>query len=345
MNATTRETTAPVDRRAPARWSRVLRSRGWLKLIRLLAVLFMISVLTFLSLQLLPGDPARVILGDQANDPATLAAMRHELGLDQGILARYLDWIGGALSGDLGSSYVTKETVSSMISSRLPITLELVILSQLIALVLAIPAGIVAAINKGRGADHAIGLWVFGVLSTPNFVIGVILIWIFAVTLGWLPANGYQPWSEGVGAHLGSVILASISLAAAPFALYQRVLRADYAETLGRDFIDVARAKGISPLRIVFRHAIRPSILGLLTVTGLTVGVLIGSTVVVENLFGLPGLGAGLVSAVQNRDYIVVQGMTLVIACSFVLINTLVDFLYGVVDPRLRGATAGNREG
>jgi peptide/nickel transport system permease protein len=179
-------------------------------------------------------------------------------------------------------------------------------------------------------------LWVFTVLSTPNFVVGFVLIWVFAVQLGLYPANGYVPVSAGIGQHLGSLLLPSLTLAAAPFALYQRVLRADLVETYGQEFMQVARAKGISPLRAAMRHAFRPSLLNLTTSVGVTVGVLIGSDVIVETLFSLPGLGAELAHSVSARDYAEVQGLVLVIAAAFVLINAAVDLIYGLIDPRLR---------
>lgn len=316
-------------------WVRVL-----LRVVRLLAILLIVASLCFLSMQLLPGDPARQILGPTNASPEAVVELRHQLGLDQPLGARFADWAGGVLRGDLGASYRTGQSVTDIIAERVPVTVELVVFSQLIAIVLAVPAAIAAATRRRTGVDRGISLWVFTTLSMPNFVIGVLLIWVLSVSLGWLPSNGYTPWNEDPGRHLSSMIMPSIALAAAPFALYQRVLRADLVETLGRDFMAVARAKGVSPARIIVRHALRPSLIGLSTSVGVTVGTLIGSTVVVESLFGLPGLGAELVSAVQGRDYVEVQGIVLVIAVAFVLINRLVDVLYGVLDPRLRSTRA-----
>ncbi|MFI0367058.1 ABC transporter permease [Actinomadura sp. 1N219] len=310
-------------------------ARAVLRVVRLVAILLIVASLCFLSMQLLPGDPARQILGPTNATPEAVAELRHQLGLDRPLGARFADWVGGVLQGDLGSSYRTGQSVTDIIAERVPVTVELVVFSQLIALALAVPAAIAAATRRRTGVDRGISLWVFTTLSMPNFVIGVLLIWVLSVSLGWLPSNGYTPWSEDPARHLASMIMPSIALAAAPFALYQRVLRADLVETLSRDFMAVARAKGVSPARIIVRHALRPSLLGLSTSVGVTVGTLIGSTVVVESLFGLPGLGAELVSAVQGRDYVEVQGIVLVIAVAFVLINRLVDVLYGVLDPRL----------
>ncbi|UUW90778.1 ABC transporter permease [Pimelobacter simplex] len=314
--------------------------RVGLKVLRLLAVLLVVSTLCFFSLALLPGDPARLMLGDSAT-PEAVATLRSQLGLDLPTLERFGHWIGGVLQGDLGESYRTGQSVTEILGERAPVTVELILLSQIIALGLAVPAAIVAAHRRRTGTDRALSLWVFTALSTPDFVVGVVLIWILSVHLGWFPANGYAPWSDGVGPHLSSLIMPAIALAGTSFALYQRVLRADLVETLRQDYIEVARAKGLSLTRITFRHALRPSLLGLSTQIGVTVGMLIGSTVVVESLFGLPGIGDELAGAVTARDYVEVQGLVLVIATSFVLVNALVDVLYPVIDPRLASSRRG----
>ncbi|MEY9988372.1 peptide/nickel transport system permease protein [Streptomyces sp. V4I8] len=311
-----------------------------LRLLRLAGVLFVVSVLCFLSLSLLPGDPARTILGVAGSSPEAVRSLRHELGLDQPLLSRFFTWLGHALTGDLGRSYVSGQPVSEVIAQRAPVTLELILLSQLIALVCAIPSAVVAAVKRGSPIDRGISLWVFGVLSTPSFVIGFILIYVFAVQLGIYPASGYNPLSTGLGNHLGSLLLPSLALAAAPFALYQRVLRADLVKTYGQEFMSVARAKGISPARAAVRHAMRPSMLGLTTSVGVTIGTLIGADVIVESMFSLPGLGAELAHAVSGRDYVEVQGIVLAITTAFVLVNALVDLLYALIDPRLRTSPA-----
>lgn len=311
-----------------------------LKVLRLLAVLLVVSTLCFFSLALLPGDPARLMLGDAATADA-VATLRAQLGLDLPTLERFGHWIGGVLQGDLGESYRTGQSVTEILGERAPVTVELIIFSQVIALGLAVPAAIIAAHRRRTGTDRALSLWVFTALSTPDFVVGVVLIWILSVHLGWFPANGYAPWSDGVGPHLSSLVMPAIALAGTSFALYQRVLRADLVETLRQDYIEVARAKGLSLTRITFRHALRPSLLGLSTQIGVTVGMLIGSTVVVESLFGLPGIGDELAGAVTARDYVEVQGLVLVIATCFVLVNALVDVLYPVIDPRLASSRRG----
>jgi peptide/nickel transport system permease protein len=306
-----------------------------LRVVRLLAVLLVVSALCFLSLSLLPGDPAQAILGESGS-PDAIAALQHQLGLDQPLVVRYVTWLGNVLHGNLGASYFSNQPVSQIIAYRAPITLELIALSQIIALVVAVPLAVVAAAKRGSAVDRGLSLGVFTVLSTPNFVAGFLLIWIFAVKLGWFPANGYVPWSQGVLPHLGSMFLPALALAAAPFALYQRVLRADLVETYDQEFMHVARAKGVSPVRAAFHHAMRPSMLGLTTALGVTIGTLIGADVIIESLFSIPGIGAELAHAVSGRDYIEVQGLVLVITTTFVLVNALVDVIYVLIDPRLK---------
>lgn len=315
-----------------------------LRLLRLVAVLLVVSALCFLSLNLLPGDPARAILGESGT-PESVAALQQELGLDVPMGERYITWLGGILQGDFGRSYANRLPVADIILQRAPVTIELILLSQLIALAVAIPLATVAAVKRGTAVDRGISSLVFLAVSVPSFVLAFVLIWVFAIKLGLYPANGFIPISAGLGQNLGSLLLPSLALAAGPAALYQRVLRADLAETYGQEFMNVARAKGVSPLRMAVRHAFRPSLLGLTTSLGVVVGVLIGSSVIIENLFSLPGLGSILATSVSGRDYVVVQGVVLVAATAFVLINAAVDLVYGLIDPRLRKARVTRRAG
>lgn len=315
-----------------------------LRLLRLVAVLLVVSALCFLSLNLLPGDPARAILGESGT-PESVAALQQELGLNAPIGERYITWLGGILQGDFGRSYANRLPVADIILQRAPVTIELILLSQLIALAVAIPLATVAAVKRGTAVDRGISSLVFLAVSVPSFVLAFVLIWVFAIKLGLYPANGFIPISAGLGQNLGSLLLPSLALAAGPAALYQRVLRADLAETYGQEFMNVARAKGVSPLRMAVRHAFRPSLLGLTTSLGVVVGVLIGSSVIIENLFSLPGLGSILATSVSGRDYVVVQGVVLVAATAFVLINAAVDLVYGLIDPRLRKARVTRRAG
>jgi peptide/nickel transport system permease protein len=311
-----------------------------LKLARLIGVLFCVAVLCFFSLNLLPGSPAQAILGVAGSSPHAVAALNHKLGVDQPLFHRFVTWIGNVAHGDFGNSYQSGESVSHIIGKTAPLSLELILLSQIVALALAIPTALIAAARRGTFADHSIGAGALGVLSTPNFVVGFVLIWIFAVGAGLLPASGYAPLSEGLGPHLESLVLPVICLAAAPFGLYQRILRADLVGTYDAEFMSVARAKGVSPRRRALHHALRPSLLGLTTSVGAMVGTLIGGVVIVETLFGLPGIGAQLTQAVSNRDYVEVQGIVLVMATFFVVVNTIVDLSYVFIDPRLRSIRA-----
>ena len=311
-----------------------------LKLVRLVGVLLVVAVLCFLSLSLLPGSPAQAILGVAGSSPKAVAALNHQLGVDQPLPHRFVTWIGNVLHGDLGNSYTSGESVTHIIGQTAPLTLELILLSQFVALLFAIPTALVAAARRGSLVDHGLGAAALTVLSTPNFVIGFVLIWIFAVGAGLLPASGYAKVSEGLGAHLESMVLPVICLAAAPFGLYQRILRADLVGTYDSEFMSVARAKGVSSTRRALRHALRPSLLGLTTSVGAMIGTLIGATVIVETLFGLPGLGAQLSQAVNNRDYVEVQGIVLVMATFFVVVVTIIDLSYVLIDPRLRTVKA-----
>lgn len=305
------------------------------QLLTLLVILLAATALTFFITNVLPGDAAVAILGDSAT-PADIASLRTELGLDRNIVVRYVDWLSHALRGDLGKSYRTRENISTMIADRLPVTLELILLTQLIALVFAVPAGILAAYRSRTKVDSALATVSIGLLSTPAFVKGILLIYLMSVLLGWFPASGYKSLSDGLGANLHSLALPAMTLALAEFPVYMRLLRADMISTLQQDYILVARAKGLSVREILLGHALRPSSLSLVTVVGINLGRLVGGAVVIETLFALPGIGQMLVNAVYQHDQFVIQGVVLVIATGFVLINLLVDLMYAVIDPRVR---------
>jgi len=301
----------------------------------LLVILLAATALTFFITNVLPGDAAVAILGDNAT-PADIASLRTELGLDRNIVVRYADWLSHALRGDLGKSYRTRENISTMIGDRLPVTLELILLTQLIALAFAVPAGILAAYRSRTKIDSALATVSIGLLSTPAFVKGILLIYLMSVLLGWFPASGFKSLSDGLGANLHSLALPAMTLALAEFPVYMRLLRADMISTLQQDYILVARAKGLSVREILLGHALRPSSLSLVTVVGINLGRLVGGAVIIETLFALPGIGQMLVNAVYQHDQFVIQGVVLVIATGFVLINLLVDLMYALIDPRVR---------
>lgn len=305
---------------------------------QLVFVLLVVTALAFWMITLLPGDPALQILG-YGGDEAALAQVRADLGLDDPFWQRYADWLGGALTGDLGTSYISSIPVSESLLARLPVTIELLVLSQVISLGLAVPAGMAAARRAGGLLDRTLTTVSFGLLSTPVFVSGVVLIMVFAVQWPLLPATGYTPFSADPVENLRSMLLPGVTLAAGQLAVYARLLRSDLIATLQEDYITLARARGLSPRRILWRHALRPSAISLVTVVGLNLGALIGGAVIIETLFGLPGVGRLIVEAIFSRDYLVVQGGVLVVAVGYVLVNFAIDLVYGALDPRIRHAT------
>jgi len=307
------------------------------KLARLVPVLLAVSILSFLLLNLLPGDPATVILGPSAT-PAGVAQLRHQLGLDQPIVVRYWHWLGHAVTGNLGRSYITGQPVLDAIRQRLPVTVELILLSQLLALALAVPLGVLAGRRPGSLLDRISTGAAFGFLAVPNFMLGLVLVYLFADHFHLFPASGFVPLTKNPVQNLRSVVLPVLTLAMAEVAAYLRLLRSDVIATLQEDYIAMARAKGLSDRRVLVRHALRPSLFSLVTVAGLNLGRLIGGTFIVEIIFQQAGIGLLGVLSVYSRDYVVVQGTVLVVAVAYVVANFLVDLAYTLIDPRVRHA-------
>src|SRR5215216_5062252 len=305
------------------------------RLLYLVPVLIAVSLLTFSIASLLPGDLAYTILGDQAT-PEKVAALRHDMGLDQPIYIRYFGWLGGVLQGDLGRSFRTGQTVLHAVTERLPISLELMVLAQVIALSIGVPLAIICAARSGGPFDRFMTGTAFGMLSVPTFLSAILLIYFFAVELRWLPATGYVPFAEDPLANLRFMVLPSLTLALAEWPGIMRVLRSDMIATLQEDFIALAKAKGLTPARILFVHALKPSSLTLVTILGINIGRLIGGALIVETIFALPGIGRLLVGAIYTRDLIILQGVVLLVAAGFVIMNFIVDLLYAVLDPRIR---------
>src|SRR5712664_273253 len=309
------------------------------RLLYLVPVLVAVSLLTFLIASLLPGDLAYVILGDQAT-PEKVAALRHDMGLDEPIWWRYLSWLGNVLQGDFGRSFRTGQTVLQAVTERLPVSLELMVLAELGALAIGIPLAIACAVRSGSAFDRFMTGSAFGMLSVPAFLSAILLIYLFAVELRWLPATGYVPFEEDPIGNLRSFLLPALTLALGEWPVLMRVLRSDMIATLQEDYIAMARAKGLKPSRILLVHALKPSSLTLVTVTGINIGRLIGGAVLVESIFALPGIGRLLVGAIYARDFIILQGVVLFVAVGFVLLNFAVDMLYAVLDPRIRHGRA-----
>jgi peptide/nickel transport system permease protein len=276
-----------------------------------------------------------VILGDQAT-PDKVAALRHDMGLDQPIWWRYLGWLGHVLEGDFGRSFRTGQTVLQAVAERLPVSFELMLLAELAALAIGIPLAIACAVRAGSAFDRFMTGSAFGMLSVPAFLAAILLIYLFAVDLRWLPATGYIPFSEDPLGNLRCFVLPALTLALGEWPVLMRVLRSDMISTLQEDYIAMARAKGLKPSRILLVHALKPSSLTLVTVTGINIGRLMGGTVIVESVFALPGIGRLLLGAIYTRDLIILQGVVLCVACGYVLMNFIVDMLYAVLDPRIR---------
>lgn len=287
---------------------------------------------------LLPGDPAVMILGAGGVSPEAIAQLRLELGLDRPLVIRYFDWLGSALSGDLGRSPMTGQSVTDAILSRLPVTIQLGMMAIVIALVLAIPLAMVSAYFAGSRLDRSISGVGFALMSVPGFMMAIFLILIFAVGLGWFPATGWIPLSVSPSANLRSAILPAMALAMIELALYMRLLRTDLIDTLQQDYITLARAKGLPNWLILTRHALRPSSFSLMTVVGLQLGGVISGAIIVEEIFALPGVGRLLYQSILQRDLLMVQGIVLFIATAYVLVNFLVDLCYSLLDPRVRYA-------
>jgi len=294
-----------------------------LSLITLLGV----SVLIFLMLRVLPGDPARVLAGLNASEEQ-VARLREQLGLDQGLLAQYWTFLTGVVTGDLGTSARTSRPVSSEIAVRLPATLILAVLATVIGSVVGITAGVIAAVRRNSVLDHVISSVAMMGVSMPVYWLGLLLILLFAVTLGWLPA-------AGSGEPL-SIVLPAVTLAAFSTALVSRMTRASMLEVLGQDYIRTAEAKGAPPTTVIIRHGLRNAFIPILTVISLQFGALLGGAVLTETVFGWPGIGRLLVDSIGARDFAVVQGIVLVYAAAFIILNVIVDVLYVVVDPRIR---------
>jgi peptide/nickel transport system permease protein len=311
------------------------------RLLQLIPVLLIVSFLTFLLLNLLPGGTDQVAVTVCTGcSQEEIEAVKADLDLDRPLLVRYVDWLGDALRGDLGRSYINEVDVSQLLSERLPISLQLMLYAQVLSLVIAIPLGVLAAYRANTRLDRALSTSAFGLLSLPNFILGVLLVYLFALQLDWLPATNAPKFSDDPAEHFRSMILPSFTLALGLVAIYMRLLRTDMMATLQEDFIGVAKAKGMPTRHILLRHAFRPSSFSLLTVAGITVGNLIGGTLIVEQIFGLNGLGSLIVFGIFQRDFLVVQGAVVVICVAFVLVNFVIDLLYGFLDPRIRHARA-----
>ena len=305
------------------------------KLIGLVPVIIAVSILTFGLMSLLPGDPALLVTGDSAT-PAAIAAAREELGLNDPVVVRYLEWASNAFTGDLGTSPITKQPVTESISERLPVTFQIMLVTLSMALLVSIPLGVLVAYKSGSLLDRGVTAVSFGLLSIPNFVVAIGLIIIFAVELNMFPATGWVRFTDSPAESLRATVLPAAALAIGNVAVLTRLLRTDMIATLQEDHVVMARSKGIPTRRILFRHALRPSSFSLMTVVGLQIAALLSGTLIIEEIFALPGLGRFLYLSILNRDYVVVQGVVLFLAVLYVFVNFGIDLLYSFLDPRIR---------
>jgi peptide/nickel transport system permease protein len=306
-----------------------------LRVLQIVLVMVGVTLLCFFMLKITPGDPATAMLGVQAS-PQEVERLRHSLGLDRPWTIQLGLWAGNLLRGDLGSSYINKKPVSELILTRLPITLELTFFSMVLASLIAIPTGIISAVRRYSWLDYLLtGFSLFGV-SMPSFWFGILLILVFSLWLGWLPASGYMPWSRGIWPHLRSLILPGAALGLFLTGALARFTRASVIETLVQDYVRTARAKGLSQRQVVIGHALRNALIPTVTVLGIQFGALLGGAVIIETVFAFPGVGTMLLTAVNQRDYPVVMGVTLFVALLYTLTNLLVDIVYTRLNPRIR---------
>jgi peptide/nickel transport system permease protein len=311
------------------------------RVIQLAVVLLCVSFFSFGLVSLAPGDPVVAIVGFAS--PQQLAVVRHQLHFDRPFIVQYWSWLSGFLHGNLGYQYfgpTSVQKVSTALGHALPVSLQLMAYAMILTILIAIPLGVLAAYKSGTWLDRVINLTAFGSIALPDFALALILSYWIGVKLHWLPSQGYVYPTQNFVSHLKHMLLPALSLAVGQTAAYMRLLRSDMISTLQEDFILMAKAKGITNRRILWRHALRPSSLTLLTVAGLNVGALIGGTIVIEIIFQLPGMGLLLFSAIEERQFVMLQSLVAVIAVGYVLVNILIDTLYSILDPRLRHARA-----
>ena len=295
-------------------------------------VLIGITAAAFLLIHFIPGDPAAIFLGARAT-PESVATLRAQLGLDRPLVTQYLDFVGGALTLDFGESITQRVPVAPLIAERVPVTMFLLLYSVLISLVVAVPLAVVSALRRNRPTDHAIRVFSMFTFAMPQFLLGVLLILVFSLKLGVLPSSGY---GQDPVAHFRSLTLPAITVGLYLAPILLRTLRVSMVETLGTEYIEAARARGLGETRIVLKHALRNSMLSTVTILGLNVGFLLSGLVIVENVFALPGLGTELVNAIATRDYPMTQALVLVFGLAVIAVNLLADLAYAVLDPRVR---------
>lgn len=306
-----------------------------INLVRFIVTFLVATVAVFLFMRLIPGDPAQVALGVNAS-PELLEQTRREFGTDRPLVVQYFDWVGGIFVGDFGTSYVTRNDISPMILDRLQVSLILVLSAMLLALLIAIPFGIIAAVRHRNVSGVTISVASQVGIAIPNFLAGILLVMVFAVGLGWLPANGWTPPAQDPVDFLRRLALPVIALASVQGAILTRYVRSAILEVMGEDYLRTARAKGLGKTESLVKHGLRNAAIPVLTVTGVQIAALIIGAVVIERVFVIPGLGSMLIDSVGNRDMLAVQSIVIVLVALTLLLNLIIDVLYTIIDPRIR---------
>jgi len=307
------------------------------RLLSAIPTLILVSLFVFTLQKLLPGDPVLAMAGEE-RDPAVMEYLREKYRLNDPLPLQYIHWVGNVLQGDFGTSLRTEQPVTTLVASKLPVTIELSVLALIIALLIGIPTGVISAVRKGTAVDYGANIVALSGISIPHFWLGLLLIMIFAVKLQWLPASGFVPLSEDVMQNLKTLILPAFVLGAGLSGVLMRHTRSAMLEVLRADYVRTARAKGLFPRTVILKHALRNALMPIVTLTTLLFGELLGGAVLTEQVFSIPGFGKMIVDAVFNRDYAVVQGVVLCVAIGFLLLNLLADVLYRLINPRLRTA-------
>lgn len=305
------------------------------RLLIAIPVLFGISIIAFFMVRLVPGDTVTAMLGTNYNE-AQAEILRQKYGLDQSIFIQYGIWIMSLFKGDLGISSFTNEPVMDLIIGRLPVTLELTIISILFALLIAIPLGTFAALKRNTPVDYGASFFGMFGISVPNFWLGTLMILLFSLHLSWLPSSGFVPISDGVWTNLKTMLMPGIALGTSVGAVTMRMTRSSMLEVLGEEYMKMAKAKGVNRSRLIWKHGLRNALVPVITVLGIQAGYLLGGSIIIEQIFSLPGIGQLALQAISNRDYSLLQGTILFIASAFVLINLAVDIIYAMINPRIR---------
>jgi peptide/nickel transport system permease protein len=305
------------------------------RLLLAVPVVLLVTIMVFALLHMLPGDPATVILGQEAT-PEAIDAMREELGLNKPIVVQYLDWLGHVLQGDLGNSLVDHTPVADLVLQRLPATIELTIGTFAVAILIAVPAGIMSATRPGKFVDYTSSIFALGGMSIPHFWLGMMFIALFSVQLGWLPASGYVPFSEDPLSNLQAMIMPMVATGLRESAVLMRMLRSSLLEVTQADYIRTAYSKGLRERTVIWNHALKNALVPVVTTSGLMVAGLLGGLVITETIFSIPGFGKLIVESIFTRDFVTVQGAILVSALLVVMVNLVVDILYALIDPRIK---------